>query len=245
MFVDYPPSLDQRLSRSDTFRFSCHKGLSCFNSCCRNKHLPLTPYDVLRLKTALGLDSDEFLSRHTLYNIDPRSGFPIISIRMKNNPERSCPFVSPEGCTVYEDRPTACRLFPLARAVALGMEGDERREFFTLLDIPGCLGLREPAVMSVEQWMHDQGLEAYIAMNDPMVDFVLRAKNALGRPLDEASLRRVIVSCYNIDVFRDFVFSTNFLDAFEIEEKMCRRARDDDMALLELGLVYLKRGLAS
>lgn len=245
MFLDHPPPLDQRLSRSNTFRFSCHNCLPCFNSCCRNKHLPLTPYDVLRLKTALGLDSDEFLSRHTLYNTDPRSGFPIVSIRMKNDPEKSCPFVSPDGCTVYKDRPTACRLFPLARSVAAAMEGEERKEFFTLLDIPGCLGLREAEVMTVEQWVHDQGLKAYIAMNDPMVDFVMKAKNTLGMPLDEAHLRRVLAACYNVDVFRDFVFSTNFLDAFEIEERMRRRLRDDDVALLKLGLVYLKQGLTS
>ena len=39
-----------RLSPESKFRFSCHKGLSCFTQCCGDVNIFLTPYDVLRLK---------------------------------------------------------------------------------------------------------------------------------------------------------------------------------------------------
>lgn len=245
MFMDSPPSSTQRLSHSDTFRFSCHGSLSCFNTCCRNKHLPLTPYDVLKLRAALDLDSENFLSEYTLYSKDPQTGFPVVSIKMKDNPERSCPFVSPEGCTVYGDRPTACRLFPLARAVSAGLGVESRKEFCYLLDLPGCLGTKEEEIRTIDQWMDDQELRTYLATNDRVVEFVLMVKRVLGRPLDERGLRKVLAALYNLDVFREFVVSTNFLDALEIEEEMRRRVHDDDLALLELGLVYLRHALAS
>ena len=49
------------LKANDDFAFSCHKGLACFNQCCRNLNLFLYPYDVVRLKKALDMDSDQFL----------------------------------------------------------------------------------------------------------------------------------------------------------------------------------------
>ncbi len=243
MFIDSSPASTQRLSLSHSFPFSCHSGLACFNSCCRNKHLPLTPYDVLRMKRALGIHSDDFLARHTLYSLDPGTGFPIVSIKMENDGEKTCPFVSSRGCTVYSDRPTSCRLYPLARAVSVKTGSEPRKEFYYLLEAPACLGTREDKVRTVEQWVRDQGLETYLAMNDRTVDFVLRAKKALGHPLDERSLRKVLVALYNVDVFREFVVSTHLLDALNVEDDLRRRVPEEDPALLELGLIYLRRAL--
>ena len=48
------------------FSFRCDRGISCFTQCCRDVTIALTPYDVLRLKTSLGIPSDEFLDNYTL-----------------------------------------------------------------------------------------------------------------------------------------------------------------------------------
>jgi len=37
-----------RLTRDDTFTFACHPGVSCFNQCCRDVNIFLTPYDIIR-----------------------------------------------------------------------------------------------------------------------------------------------------------------------------------------------------
>ena len=71
--------LPEVLSEETEIPFRCYPGISCFNACCRNKHLPLSPYDVLRLKRALRLDSDTFLVEYAVYALDSRSGFPVIS----------------------------------------------------------------------------------------------------------------------------------------------------------------------
>jgi uncharacterized protein len=39
----------------DQFKFSCHKGLACHNTCCRDVNIFLTPYDVLRMRRGTGV----------------------------------------------------------------------------------------------------------------------------------------------------------------------------------------------
>ncbi len=243
MFLESAPSPEKCLDLKDSFAFSCHKDLACFNTCCRNKHLPLTPYDTLRLKNALNLHSDEFLSRFTVYRLDKDSGFPIISLRMGDAPQKACPFVAPEGCSVYNDRPTACRLFPLGRSSGISHESMTKEEFYYLLDIPGCLGLEEKKIWSVREWRDNQGLLPYTEINDRMLELVFHEKRDRSKPLDEHQLQKVMVACYNLDVFRGFVFKTGFLDLYEIDKETCSKVKNDDNALLNLGLAYLDRAL--
>jgi len=49
-----------RLAPEDKFSFSCHPGVSCFNHCCADINIVLTPYDIIRLKNRLGITSPEF-----------------------------------------------------------------------------------------------------------------------------------------------------------------------------------------
>ena len=238
MFIDTPPS-EKRLSLTDTFHFSCHGKLSCFNRCCRNKHLPLTPYDVIRIKRALHLFSDDFLTRYAVYRLDPASGFPILSLRM-NGSEKECPFVRRDGCKIYDDRPMACRLFPLGRFSA---SGDEKEDIFYLLDIKGCEGIKETTVQVVNQWNSEQGLLPYNELNDGMLEILFHPNRDRSVPLSEGQQRKVMVACYNMDIFREFVFHTEFLEVFHIDPATRQKIREDDEALLHLGFSYLKKVL--
>jgi Fe-S-cluster containining protein len=242
ILLDIPPD-SERLGLSDSFRFACHSGLSCFNRCCRKKHLPLTPYDVLRLRRATGLHSDEFLTRYTLYALDPGSGFPVISIKLDEAREGRCPFVTDAGCKVYEDRPTACRLYPLARASAPGKGRRGFKELFFLLDTPSCLGRNEDVPRVVENWILDQGLGPYLKMNDPVVPLVFHPSRDRNRPLDERQLQKIMVSCYNLDLFREFVFTTSFFKRYPLDRAWRERVKKDDTALLSLAYAYLDRAL--
>ena len=47
------------------FNFACHSGVECFTNCCRKLELPIYPYDIIRLKTRLGISSEDFLNRYT------------------------------------------------------------------------------------------------------------------------------------------------------------------------------------
>ena len=223
----------------DTFHFSCHRRLSCFNSCCRNKHLPLTPYDVIRIKRVLHLFSDDFLSQYAVYRLDPGSGFPILSLKMKGT-ENVCPFVGRDGCEIYDDRPTACRLFPLGRLSALG---DDEGGIFYLLDLEGCEGVKENKVQVINQWRIDQGLLPYNEMNDRMLEILFHPKRDRSIFLDEGQQQKVMVACYNVDIFREFVFHTGFLELFRIDAATRKKINKDDEALLQLGFFYLKKVL--
>ena len=44
-----------RLSEDSSFTFACHPGVPCFNDCCGDVNIFLTPYDILRLKQALNM----------------------------------------------------------------------------------------------------------------------------------------------------------------------------------------------
>lgn len=242
MFLDSLPPPEKRLALNDTFNFSCHRDLSCFNRCCRNKHLPLTPYDILRMRKALGIHSNDFLEKYSLYRLDPLSGFPVLSLRMEQG-EGVCPFVGPGGCTIYHDRPTACRLFPLGRSSGMSLRGAGLEEVLYLLDTPGCMGVEENRVQTVEQWIEDQGLVPYIEMNDRMLGLLFHPRRDASRDLDDGQQQKIMVACYNIDLFREFVLKTRFGEYFKVGRETLRRVEESDEELLSLGLSYLARTL--
>ncbi|MCF8184525.1 MAG: YkgJ family cysteine cluster protein, partial [Polynucleobacter sp.] len=102
------PVLPTMVDEKYVIQFSCHKGIGCWNACCSNIDISLTPYDVLRMKTRLGISSTEFLKDYTLpYEMDKDS---IAGIKLRPVEQgTACRFMKPEGCGIYEDRPTACR----------------------------------------------------------------------------------------------------------------------------------------
>ncbi|MBW1683277.1 MAG: YkgJ family cysteine cluster protein [Deltaproteobacteria bacterium] len=213
MEIIQAPPPEERLGPDDRFNFACDRSLACFNSCCRGKRLPLTPYDVLRLKQGLGLHSDEFLARYALYVRDPATGFPHIVLKMGEDEQRRCPFVGREGCTVYEDRTPRCL-------------GRERRESWT-----------------VREWCGNQGLSPYFEMNDRMLDLVFHPAGEGAPPLGPGQLQKVMVALYNVDVFREFVRTPAFQDRFGAEMQGTARAIRQDEALLDLGFEFLNRTL--
>jgi len=103
----------RRLQKGDTFAFRCHPEVACFNRCCRNLNLFLYPYDVLRLKNNLGLTSGQFLDDYVDVVLRPGAFFPEVLLRMAENEEKTCPFLTTQGCSVYPDRPDTCRTFPV------------------------------------------------------------------------------------------------------------------------------------
>ena len=52
----------------------------------------------------------------------------------------SCPFVRADGCIVYEDRPTACRYYPLGVASLSHREDNDGDEFYFFVNEPHCKG---------------------------------------------------------------------------------------------------------
>lgn len=224
------------------FKFSCHPGVSCFTECCRNLNLLLTPYDVLRLKNRLGLSSGDFLDRFAECGFDEDRNLPLMYLQMNEDELGTCPFVTARGCSVYEDRPSACRIYPVARAARInGVDGSVIENYFLLTE-DHCRGFMEDRSWKTDEWLADQGLGQYYKSNDLWMEIVthpgLRKVN-----LSPGQQDLFFLGSYDSDRFRDMVFGTHFLRAFEISDDELEKLRNDGSALLELAFRWIRFSL--
>jgi Fe-S-cluster containining protein len=225
-----------------TFTFGCHKGVACFTKCCASLNLVLTPYDILRIKTRLGMSSDDLLLRYTETHFAPPARFPMVTLKMNQGDDR-CPFVNSQGCTIYEDRPGACRIYPIGRAsMKVEREKGAREKFFVVREAH-CLGFDEDTAWSIEEWMADQGAHEYNAMNDQWLEIV-SSPRSLGFEKDlSRKIQMFFMASYNLDKFRRFVFESKFLRRFDIPSGMIDRMAKEDRELMKFGLEWLKFSL--
>ena len=229
--------------KDNRFRFRCHKGIECFTRCCRDLNLILGPYDIIRLKNRLDIPSDTFLEEYTETRLDERSRFPMLYLKMGKDSEKRCPFVSSNGCTVYEDRPNACRIYPLGRA-ALKPDGrDEPLERFFIVTEDHCLGFDEDREWTIESWMQNEGVNEYNAINDLWME-IITSTNSLGQGKDlTRKIQMFYMASYNLDKFREFLFKSTFFQFFKVEEDLKRRISTEDVALMRFALDWLKFSL--
>jgi|YNPNPStandDraft_1061719.scaffolds.fasta_scaffold44809_2 Fe-S-cluster containining protein len=225
------------------FRFSCHKGVPCFTHCCRDLDLRLTPYDLLRMRRSLQVTSTQLLEAFTDSEVDERWGIPVVRLRMNEDAVRSCPFVTQQGCSIYADRPGACRSYPLGRAARRAAAADSQaggtEERYFLVREPHCLGYREGVHWTIEAWKADQGLGIYNSMNDRWLAFVSgRAPWARYR-FSPQQWKMFYTACYSIDGFRRFVFESTLLRLVDLDEEEIARLKASDEELLGFAFRWL------
>lgn len=228
-----PLDLDQ------TFRFDCHRNVACFNECCRDLNQFLTPYDILRLKNGLGMDSSQFLEQYTTRHMGPETGLPIISLKPAAGDRLACPFVTPSGCNVYAYRPSSCRMYPAARAISRSRETGRVSEHFALLREPHCKGHLETKSQTLGAWLSGQKLACYNVFNDMLMD-IIALKNRRGpAPLDMKTRLAFHTALYDLDRFREQVFLKELPEDVAVDKELLQKAREDDVALLRLGHAYV------
>jgi uncharacterized protein len=227
----------------DSFCFACQKERPCFTTCCANLKLVLTPYDILRLKTRLHLSSDAFLRRFTTAYADQASGLPVIRLKMTHATTGSCPFVTPHGCTVYADRPGACRLYPLGQAVSKIYAHRRTGEYYFQIKEAHCLGWQAQRKWTINEWLSDQGLDADNAMNAPYLQLATgRPPNVL-KKLGNRQLQMYYMACYNLDEFRRFILESSFRQRFDLAQATWQRLMVDDVDLLTFAAHWLEFAL--
>jgi uncharacterized protein len=230
-----------RMSLDDTFCFECGGKLDCFTHCCADVAIVLTPYDVLRLKRALGMDSSEFLDRYTISPFTKEQKIPAVLLKMDPETKR-CPFVTEQGCSVYQNRPWACRMYPLGVAEPRNPTPVDRTfHFLVREDI--CHGHERGNPISVRQWLEDQGIEEYEAMGASFRDLMLSSFWEKDEALTAEKMDMFYMSCYDLDRFRRFVFETRFLSLFDVDEARVEAIRTDDLELLEFAMQWLRFSL--
>ncbi len=234
---DYP-----RMKQNDKFIFECHPGVSCFNKCCNDVNIFLTPYDIIRLKNRLGISSSELLEKYTLLPIDENLRHPIVMLRMRDD-NMNCPFVSEHGCSVYEDRPWSCRMYPVGVASPNEVAQAESDDFYFLLKEEVCNGFANGKEWTVQSWMDDQGVEEYNIYGEMFKDISLHEKLLKLKAIEPVKLEMFYMVCYDIDKFRDFLYESSFFKRFDVEEKRIQKMKTDDLELLKFGFDWLRFSL--
>jgi Fe-S-cluster containining protein len=232
-----------QLAPDSTFPFDCHPGVGCFTDCCSDVNIVLTPADVLALARKTGLGTREFLDRHTLTPITKELHLPVVMLRMGEAPAKRCPFVGAQGCTVYEARPWACRMYPVAMALPPARAGVQPEPAYFLLEDDYCHGRREARTWTVEAWRRDQGIDARDDLEEGFRTLVGHPWFIGGRQLDPRRIEMFFMAAYDLDTFRDFVFQTSFLARFDVAPEVIDAIRTDDQALLRFAFRWLRFAL--
>ena len=233
----------ERMSLESEFNFACHPGVPCYNQCCADINIFLTPYDIIRLKNALGMTSQEFLSKHTVSPFDKNLKYPVILLKMNEDENKTCPFVGKEGCGVYENRPWACRMYPLGMASPKEGSAELDEDFYFLLEEGFCKGHKENKTLTVAKWLEDQGINEYNKMGYYFKELTLHKFLQEGENLSPQKIEMFFLACYNVDGFRDFVFKSSFFDKFIVDEATKSRIKKDDVELLKFGYSWLRFAL--
>jgi len=231
------------ITRKDPFRFECSPDVPCFNECCRDLNQFLTPYDIVRLKNHLGLTSQAFLAQYTSQHIGPESGLPIVTLKPKAGRDLICPFVSAQGCTVYANRPSSCRIYPLVRGLARSRQTGEVTEQFMVLQEPHCLGFRAARRQTADQWMQGQEIETYNAINDQLMEIISLKNRLRPGPLDLKSRHLFYTALYDLDCFRAQIRENGLPGNADIDAVSIEQAMEDDVELLKVGMAWIKKVL--
>ncbi|MBI4669204.1 MAG: YkgJ family cysteine cluster protein [Elusimicrobia bacterium] len=235
---DYP-----RLAKESEFSFACHPGVPCFNGCCRDINIFLTPYDIIRLKKALAITSGEFLKKYTIMPFDKNLKYPVVMLKMEENENKTCPFVAKEGCKVYADRPWACRMYPLGLASPRQEKNAAEEEFYFLLQEAACKGLNEPKKWTVAGWMENQGVAEYDEMGRDFKYITLHKFIGIEQIFTPQKIEMFFMTCYDTDKFREFVFGSSFFNRFDVDEETAAKIKSDDKELLKFGFQWLRFAL--
>lgn len=233
-----------RLGPDDTFKFACHPGISCFNKCCGDVNIFLSPYDVLRMKKRQDMTSGEFLDKYTLLPVQKGMKTPVVVLRMNDDEAKTCPFLTDKGCGIYSDRPWPCRMYPLGMAASKDTADGWRGErFYFLMREEGCEGLCEAKEWTVRQWLEDQGIDEYDEWGEAFKELTLHDFFETGGTLTPDKMHMLFVACYDLDKFREFVFESTLLDRFEVDEEFVREMRYNEESLLRFAFLWLRFSL--
>ncbi len=236
-----------RLTAEDTFSFRCHKDQPCWNKCCHGADITLTPYCILRLSRRLKVSPSEFLAAYTVPAMHEKADLPIAKIKTGGEDGRgACPFNTPDGCSVYEDRPATCRYYPLGMVSMKMKDMEGKEDFYFLVKESHCCGHQDGKVQNVGEYRTEQALVEYDRVNRGWVDLLMKMASwkVMGGPMGQApttqTKKMFFMATTDVETFRRFVFESRFLHTYEIDPEAVELIKTDDEALLLLGQDWLK-----
>lgn len=221
------------LALDDTFSFTCSR---C-NGCCTYKPgdivvgVPiLSLYDVIRISRSLNMDTTDFIRSYTEMDHDASLGNQLSLRYIGLEEEKRCPFLSETGCSIHENKPFACRLFPIKRVIT---------DDFTVFAIPkkldGC-NVGSGKKHTLRKWLNNADLNPYFDYyrNWNILDDLDREKFIKTPNECQYTFR---VSMYDIDgtgrLFNLRGKSKSVEDTLEFSYLVCQKILEENGCLLE------------
>lgn len=232
----------RRLKNGDAFSFHCHPDIACFNRCCRNLNLFLYPYDLIRLKNRLQISTDEFIDRYVNIVLRSSDFFPEVVLRMSENEEKTCPFLTESGCSVYPDRPDTCRTFPIEQGVLYNAKTQKTKLIHFYRPPDFCLGQHEKKIWSTRSWSEDQDAVLYNRMTIKWAEIkrLFQADPWGDQGSGGPKAKMAFMATYNVDRFRDFLFNSTFLKRYKVKPAILKKIQVDDAELMKFGFEWVK-----
>lgn len=207
------------------------------------------------MRRSTGLSSGEFLKRYTIPLLG-EEGLPLVVLKMMEDENKSCPFVTQDGCRIYQDRPWSCRMYPVFPV-------SSKEEEFLIEEKPSCLGFmehfhgalsdsatihevlpfREEKQWTIDEWKKDQGIDIYDKMNESYKEITLHDYFRKGNKLDSGKTRLLYTACYDLNEFRRFLFETRFFDIYDVEKEVIEKIKEDEEELLSFGYRWVRFNL--
>ena len=231
------------LSDKDTLEFRCHKGIACYNACCKQADITLAPYDVIRLKKRLGMTSTEFLKQYTVpFEMDAH-GMPGIKMKTQND-QPVCLMMNEDGCSVYTDRPSACRYYPVGLMAMRAQNSPDDQKHYFLVKEEHCHGHNAGGKsQTIAEYRAEQGVADYDDANRDWYQIILKKRSSgmtVGAP-SATSFHLFFMASFDIDRFREFVTASNFRKLYILDDAEFDSIIADDYALMRFGFRFLKQ----
>ena len=113
-----------------------------------------------------------------------------------------------------------------------------------MLKEPHCRGFEQTRRQTVKQWMDEQGLADCNEINDKMMQIISSKNKQMPGSLDLRSQHLFYTALYDLDSFRSQIIKNDLLSGLKFDDALVDRALEgDDVALLEVGMLWINRVL--
>jgi len=227
----------QEIEVDGAFHFECHPGLNCFGRCCTTE-IPLTPYDIARLRSHLETDTDSFLSTYSATYADSQTGFPFVIL--KRTEDGTCIFSQNGECEVYESRPGCCRSYPLSRVIDEdGMTGRRLVKYRLQQGADYCEGLGCGKEWTTREYCEANGLERYERANDLFLDVAFEFYRLPHSARHNKDVQQMVYGVvYNFDKFFDEFGKFPHTRLPENDDEVMELVRTITLGLIEKAAVW-------
>ena len=91
------------------------------------------------------------------------------------------------------------------------------------MNVPFCLGLEADRVLTVAEWIEEQGINVYQEMEAPFKKITTNEFLSQNKITNKKIQEMFYMACFDLDRFRRFVMESTFLKRFEVEPEVLKK----------------------